>query len=106
MEQKHSDKSSYEMSSENETDEKIVLRGIWDISSRKRVDQIPFSIEETNCFEIVGKNRSDVCHKSRDGHPWKRDTRSNWTGYKSFRYHDYRGCFFCPNVNYVIFFAV
>ena len=35
MEQKHYDESSYEMSSENEFDEKIVLRGIWDISSMK-----------------------------------------------------------------------
>ena len=103
MEQKHSDKSSLGMISENEIDEKIVLRGIWDISSMKRVDQIPFSIDETKYFEIVGKNRSDVLHKLGDGCPWKRDTRSNWTGYKSFRYQDCRGCFFCPNVNCVFF---
>ena len=31
MEQMQSDKSSYEMGSENEIDGKIVLRGIWDI---------------------------------------------------------------------------
>ena len=86
MEQKHYDESSYEMSSENEFDEKIVLRGIWDISSMKRVDQIPFNIYGTKCCEIVRKNRSDVLNKSRDGRPWKRDTRSNWTGYKSVRY--------------------
>ena len=67
MEQKHSDESSYELSSENEINEKIVLRGIWDISSAKRVDQIPFNIDGTKCYEIVGKNRSDVFNKSRDG---------------------------------------
>ena len=58
------------MSSENEIDEKIVLRGIWDISSMKRADQIPFNIDGTKCYEIVGKNRSDVLNKSRDGRPW------------------------------------
>ena len=70
------------------------------------VDQIPFSIDETKCFEIVGKSRSDVLHKSRDGRSWKRNTRSNWTGYKSFGYYDCRGCFSCLNVNCVFFFAV
>ena len=103
MEQKHSDESSYEMSSDNEIDEKIVLRGIWDISSMKRVDQIPFNIDGTKCYEIVGKNRSDVLNKLRDGRPWKRDSRSNWTGYKSVRYRDCRGGSSCPNVNCTFF---
>ena len=58
------------MSSENEIDEKIVLRGIWDISSMKRANQIPFNIDGTKCYEIAGKNRSDVLNKSRDGRPW------------------------------------
>ena len=52
----------------------------------KRNGQIPFNIDRTKCYEIVGKNRSDVLNKSRDGRPWKRDTRYNWTGYKSVRY--------------------
>ena len=65
----------------------------------KRADQIPFSIDGTKCYEIVGKNRLDVLNKSRDGRPWKRDTRSNWTGYKSVRYCDCRGGFSCPNIN-------
>ena len=68
MEKKHSDKRSYEMSSENEIDEKIVLRGIWDIPSMKRVEQIPFNIGGTKCYEIVGKDRSDELTKSRDGY--------------------------------------
>ena len=34
---------------------KIVLRGVWDISSMKRVDQIPFNINETECYEMIGK---------------------------------------------------
>ena len=50
MEQKHSDKSSYEMSSDNEINEKIVFRGIWNISSIKRVDQVPFNIDGTKCY--------------------------------------------------------
>ena len=86
MEQKHSDESSYEVSSDNEIDEKIVLRGIWDISSMKRVDQIPFNIDGTKCYEIVGKN-----------------SKSNWTGYKSVRYRDCRGGSSCPNVNCTFF---
>ena len=69
MEQKHFDESSYEMSSENEIDKKIVLRGIWDISSKKRADQIPFNIDGTKCSEIQGKDRSYVLNKSRDGCP-------------------------------------
>ena len=43
------------MSSENEIDEKIVLRGIWDISSMKQANQIPFNIDGTKCYVIVGK---------------------------------------------------
>ena len=50
MEKKHSDKSSCEMSSENEIDVKIVLRSIWDISSMKRVEQIPFNIDGQNAM--------------------------------------------------------
>ena len=34
---------------------KIVLRGVWDISSMKRVDQISFNINETECYEMIGK---------------------------------------------------
>ena len=53
------------MSSENEINEKIVLRGIWDISSMKRVDQISFNIDGTKYHEIVEKNRLNVLNKSR-----------------------------------------
>ena len=34
---------------------KIVLRGVWDIWSMKRVDQIPFNINETECYEMIRK---------------------------------------------------
>ena len=33
----------------------------------KRVDQIPFNIDETKCYEIAGKNMSDILNKLRDG---------------------------------------
>ena len=66
------------MSSENETDKKkIVLKGIRDISSMKRVDQILFNLDGTKRYEIIGKNKSDVLNKSTDGLPLKRETRSN-----------------------------
>ena len=94
------------MSSENEIDEKIVLRGIWDISSMKQANQIPFNIDGTKCYVIVGKNRSDVLNQEmvvRGVRPWKRDSRSKWTGYKSVRYRDCRGCYSCPNINYAFF---
>ena len=103
MEQKHSDEGSSEISSENEIDEKMVLRSIWDISSMKRVNQISFNIDGTECYEIVRKNRSDVLNKSRDGRPWKRDTRSNWTGHKSVKYRDWRSGFSCLNINCAFF---
>ena len=68
------------MISENETDKKkIVLRGIWNISLIKQVDQIPRNIEGTKFYEIIGKSRSGLLNKSRNGRPWKRGTRSNWT---------------------------
>ena len=103
MERKHSDENGYEMRSENEIDEKIVLRGIWDISSMKRVDQIPSNMDGTKRYEIVGKNRSDVLNKSRNGRPWRRDSRSKWTGYKSVRYCDCRGGCSYPNINGAFF---
>ena len=103
MEQKHSDESGYEMSSANKIDEKIVLGGMWDISSMKRVDQIPFNIDGTKCYEIVRKNRWYVLNKSRDGRLWKRDSKSKWTGYKSVRYCDCRGGYSCPNINCAFF---
>ena len=34
----------------------------------KRVEQIPFNIGGTKCYEIVGKDRSDELTKSRDGY--------------------------------------
>ena len=47
----------------------------------KRVDQILFNLDGTKLCEIIGKNKSDVLNKSRDGLLLKRDTRSNWPGY-------------------------
>ena len=35
--------------------------------------------------------------------PWTGDRRSKWTGYKSVRYRDYRGCYSCPNINCAFF---
>ena len=35
------------MSSEDETDETLNSMGIWDVSSMKRVGQIPFNIDGT-----------------------------------------------------------
>lgn len=59
----------------------------------KRVDQIPFNINGTECYKMIRRNRSNVLIKSRDDRPWKRDTRSNWIGYNCVRYLDFRGVF-------------
>ena len=70
------------MSSEKETDKKkIVVKGIRDISPKKRVDQILLNLDGTKRYEIIGKNKSDVLNKLTDGLPLKRETRSNWPGY-------------------------
>ena len=36
--------------------------------------------------------------KSRDRHKWKQDSRTNWRGFRTIRYHDYAGGYSCPNI--------
>ena len=44
-----------------------------------------------------------MLQKLKDGTPWKKDSRTTWTGYKTVRYRDCSGSFTCPNTECAFF---
>ena len=52
----------------------------WENIGRQKVIEISFVV-----YSIKGCNRTDLLRRCRDGRPWKKDSRTKWSGYDTVR---------------------
>ena len=55
---------------------------------RTRIDWVPYDINGKCAYSIKERSRSLLLERCKDGHPWKKDTRTKWAGYEPVRYKD------------------
>ena len=82
---------------------KKMLKDILVDKEPEKVNQLPYDINGTKVYEVRGSSRAQLLQKLKDGRPWKKDSRTTWSGYKTVRYRDCSGSFTCPNTECAYF---
>lgn len=77
---------------------KVLGQGAWENIECEDVEKLPYDINGMKAYSLQGFNRFDLLHKCRDGRPWKKDSRTNWSGYDTVRYRNCNGSQRCPNL--------
>ena len=72
-------------------------RVIWANSVVQSVSRVPADINGTVVFNVKAKDRNTLLASCRDGRKWKRDSRTEWSGYTGTRYRDCDGSYKCKN---------
>lgn len=76
-----------------------ITRKVWNHVPVQKVTNIPIDINGTTAFRIKRTRHGSIWSQTRDGRPWKRDSRTVWKGFERVRYRDCGGSFICPNVD-------
>ena len=76
-----------------------ITRKVWNHVPVQKVTSLPMDINGTTAFRIRRTGQGSICNKTKDGRPWKRDSRTVWKGFERVRYKDCGGSFICPNVD-------
>ena len=65
----------------------------------KDVPSIPYDIDGTTVFKVKAKNRLELVDALKDGRKWKKDSRTERSGFVSVRYRDCSGGYTYPNTD-------
>ena len=79
--------------------QKKVSRVLWMDEPVKDVPSIPYDIDGTTVFKVKAKNRLELLDALKDGRKWKKDSRTEWSGFVSVRYRDCSGGYAYPNTD-------
>ncbi|XP_066927735.1 uncharacterized protein [Clytia hemisphaerica] len=79
--------------------QKKIPRTIWADEPEQIVEEIPLDIDGLQVYRVIASERSEFSAKLKDGRHWKKDSRTEWAGFKSVRYRDCLGGYSCPNTD-------
>ena len=85
---------------------KVCGESTWENIKRQKIIEIMFDIDGMKVYSIKGSNHRDLLRRCRDGRPWKKDSRTKWSGYDTVRFKDCNGPlrFRNPNCSFILTF--
>ena len=79
-----------------------ITRSAWNDVKLPETEKTPYDIYDFCFFKPNDANRNKLLEKLRDGRLWKNDSRTNWSGYESVWYRDFKERNFSYNTKYLI----
>ena len=81
------------------------LKTSWWNKRRKQFhNYLPYNINGTVSYKAVASTRAKLLQRMKDVRPWKKDSRTTWSGYETVQYRNCSGSFTCVITESVSFF--
>ena len=81
------------------------LKTSWWNKRRKQFhNYLPYNIDGTVSYKAVASTRAKLLQRLKDVRPWKKDSRTTWSGYETVQYRNCSGSFTCVITESVSFF--
>lgn len=71
----------------------------WDGLPCKQGNKLPEGIDGLCCFKVTLDDKNNRTAALQDGRKWKKDSRTEWNGYKILRFANCSGSYKCTNLN-------